>query len=686
MNMNYYFSLVLLISALVMFCIGFYSLKTDKLYVSISLFPLSILASGYAFEILCTSIEWVKFWVKIEYLGGSFVGVLWLMFALNFTGYRDKIKLRTLMLLFIMPVITLIVNYTNNFHNLFYKEMYMNNNGHFPILKVIHGPWYWFHTVYNYVLMVAGLIIFIKAYLKAEMVIKKQILLLIIAWIIPWISDIIYISGLLNFDVDLAPLSLAFSAIIYSFAFFKYKFVKLTPIAIEKVFSSMLDGVIILDSKNNIVNFNKSSINIIPELKYTDAVGKNIEDVFTKYTTLLATVTRDSCNDSIVSIQDKELFSHYKMNINYIYESADKIIGKILILNDITEQKKNRERMDKLLTMKESMLKIGYSINEVSNINDLLQLILNEVISCIDERSCGSILLLEDDNTLKIAVAKGYNLEDINSFTIMLKEHFSWFNNGENIEKTVIFNNIDKMKDIKMLETIEGTKIKSSLSSPIIINGKLYGFLNIDSIYNNIFNQGDLELMEYMRNQVALSITKHKLYEEILYLSRYDKLTNVYNRSYFEQLIYNYLYSDNPEKKEFLAVLFDLNDLKFVNDNYGHYAGDDLIITFSTGLCTLAEPSDIIGRFGGDEFVGVFYNTDPQSLTNKLEELLENFKNNPIVLGENEFFCSYSYGIVSYPADGTEFDELLKTADKRMYEYKRIIKNKKMINSNEMVI
>ena len=805
MNVNNFFSLVLLISALVLVYIGYFSWKRDKIYISLSLLPVSIYSFGYAFEILCTSIEWVKFWIKVEYLGVAFLPVAWLIFALNFTGYKEIIKKSTLMLLNIVPVVTLIMNYTNDFHHLFYKKLYMNNDGIFPIVELIKGPWYWVNIAYTYIAMLIGLIIFILAYFKAVSIVRKQILLLIIAWVIPWISDIVYMLRLLPFDVDLCPLAFSLSGIISSFALLKFKLLKLTPIALEKVFSNMLDGVIILDFENNIVNFNNSSKNIISELNDIEAGDKKIDEVLKEYKEVLKAVNSNSYNESLISIKNKEQLRYYKMNINNIYENTGEIIGKILILNDITEielqrkklsenynflqtlmdaipnpiyskdeygvynhcniafteflgikkeeiigstayevfeeklaeiydkadkklmkkkgtqvyesklmnndgthhdvifnksvvvnedendkglvgvivditeQKKNQEKMNKLLKLKEAMLKIGYSINEISNINDLLQLILDEVIDCVDERSSGSVLLLDKDKNLKIAVAKGYNSEEIKTFSIKLEEHFAWFNSGENINKTVIFNDIDKLKGINMLDTAEGIKIKSAISSPIIIDGQLYGFINIDSIYNNIFNEGDLELMEYMRNQVSIAIAKHKLYEETLYLSRYDKLTNVYNRSYFEQLIYNDIYNDDVDKKEFLAVVFDLNGLKFVNDNYGHLAGDELLRTFSKGLSSLIGGSDIIGRFGGDEFVGVFFNADSQSLINRFEELVEHFKNNPIIIWDNKIVCSYSYGIASFPRDGREFNELIKIADERMYEYKSIVKSKKQL-------
>ena len=805
LKLNIFFCLILLLSALTLIYIGYFSWKKDKLYVSMSLIPVSIYALGYGFEILCTSIEGVKFWIKIEYLGIPFIAVCWLMLALNFTGYKERFKRNTLSLLYIIPSITFILNCTNDFHHLFYKELYMNDTGVFPIVGIIEGPWYWIHIAYTYILMIAGLIFFVSAYLKSASIIRTQILLIIVAWVIPWGSDIIYISKLLPFTLDLSPFTLAFSGIIYSFVILRFKFLELTPIALNKVFSSMLEGVIILDSENNIVNFNDSAKNIILELREIGQGEHKIDEVFRKHETLLNVIKNGFSNERLMSISYEEQLKYYKININNISENNGKIIGKILILTDITEievqrkkvydnakflqtlidaipnpiyskdefgvynhcnvafteflgmskeeflgstvynifekelaevysnsdknimskrqfqayeerlthkdgtyhdvifnksvvvneddnvkglvgviidtteQKKSKEKISKLLKLKESMLKIGYSINEISNINNLLQLILNEVINCIDSRSCGSVLLLDKDKSLKIAVAKGYNLDEIRAFELKYEEHFAWANEKNNVDTTTIFNDIHKIENIKMLDTAEGMKIKSIISSPIIIDGELYGFLNIDSIYNNCFNEGDLELMEYMRNQVSVAITNHKLHERTLYLSRYDKLTNVCNRTWFEQLIHSEIYNEDRNIEEFFLVVFDLNDLKLVNDNYGHLAGDELIKEFSKGLNALAGEDDTIGRFGGDEFVGIFMNSDLESLTNKLEELIRKFKDCPLVFEGNKIVCSYSYGIANFPREGMEFNELIKSADRRMYEYKRKLKSKRAL-------
>lgn len=779
-----------------MIYIGYFALKKDKLYITIPLLLVSIYEFGYAFEIMYSTIEWVKFWIKVEYIGISFLPVGWFVFCINFTGNKDKVKKGLLASLLILSTTILIMNYTNDFHHLFYRKVYINSNEVFPIAEFIKGPWYWINIAYTYFMMLVGLIIFIVTYFKSVAFVRKQLLFLIIAWVIPWISDIVYMFKILTFHIDLCPIAFSVSAMISSYGILRVKLVKLTPIATQKVFSNMLDGVVILDQEDNIVNFNDSAKNVIPDLAHISAGDKKIEEVLPKYRELLK-----HCNDNIITIKKEVQICYYKLKINNIYESNGGIIGKILIFNDvtelevsrkkisdnlnflqklidaipnpiyykdkqgvynhcnlafadfigrnneeiignttaevfqnnlaqtynesdknlidkrgtqvyesklmhkdrthhdvifsksvveneegesqglvgviidITEQKKNEEKINKLLKLKEIMIKIGYSINEIANINDMFQLILDEVISCIDDRSSGSILLLDKENNLKIAVAKGYDIEEIKKFSISLEDHFYWFNKGERIHETVIFNGVNKHRGVTVLDTKSGKKIKSIISSPIIIDGDIYGFLNIDSTYDNVFNEWDLEVMEYMRNQASLAITKHKLYEQTLYLSRYDKLTKLYNRSYFEQLLYEDIYK-NCEKQEFILVSFDLNELKFVNDNYGHLSGDKYIQAFSTALADLACDKDIIGRFGGDEFVGVFFNVSDNSLIDKLEALKESFRNNPIIFEESNIICSFSYGMVKYPQEGYKTNELLKIADERMYKYKRLGKIK----------
>ena len=183
------------------------------------------------------------------------------------------------------------------------------------------------------------------------------------------------------------------------------------------------------------------------------------------------------------------------------------------------------------------------------------------------------------------------------------------------LDKAVIINDIQKLnfdKYDKILENIVRIKVESSISTPILLDNRLYGLINIDSTQNNAFDESDLEVMEYLKKQIELGIAKYALYEETVYLSRYDKLTNVYNRRYFEELFNTVFLRAKNYNENFSVVIFDINGLKFINDTYGHLAGDELIKIFASGLSSKIKISDIFARFGGDEFIAVFLGNDLQ--------------------------------------------------------------------------
>ncbi|CAH2213417.1 sensor domain-containing diguanylate cyclase [Tepidibacter aestuarii] len=416
-------------------------------------------------------------------------------------------------------------------------------------------------------------------------------------------------------------------------------------------------------------------------IRKEDIIGHTIYDIIQKE-------FADAHNDVDVDIIKNKEKNIYESKLRYkdgalhdvIFNKAPytnqqgEVKGIVGVIVDITERKNAEKRINKLSKIKDAILEISYSITETSDITELFNLILEKVIESIQNAHIGSILILDEDENLKIATHKGYKQKNAENFSLRLKDSFIWHKTLGKIDKTVIINDFDKMVTSKcpnILENEECFKVKSSISSPIIIDGQLYGLIGIDSKYNYAFDEIDIELMEYMRNQIATAISTHKLYEETIYLSRYDKLTNVYNRRYFEKILDRYINNSIMNNEEFLLVLFDLNGLKFINDTYGHLAGDEIIRTFTSILKKRMNASDILARIGGDEFVGVFFETDLQHLIEKFEDIIDYFKRHCIIFEENDIVCSFSYGIAKFPYDGDKYNKLIKTADERMYKYKQ---------------
>jgi diguanylate cyclase (GGDEF)-like protein/PAS domain S-box-containing protein len=364
-------------------------------------------------------------------------------------------------------------------------------------------------------------------------------------------------------------------------------------------------------------------------------------------------------------------------NKSVILGNNNEVIGLVGVMIDITERKRSENKINKLLNLKEAMIEVNQSIIKADNINNLFNLILQKSINIMHGAKYGSVLLLNENNFLAIAAATGYDEEKVKKFKIPLEHSFHALKTNGKIDTTVIINDIDELycsECINLIKEKDNWEIKSAISTPIMLNNRLYGFLNIDSDEKNTFDEDDIDIMNYMKNQIESAIRTHNLYDEVMYLSKYDKLTNVYNRRTFEELFDKTLNKATRYNESFLLVIFDLNGLKVVNDNFGHLHGDNYIKSFVNNLKGSIRESDMLARYGGDEFIGIFFNTEIEVLSKKFEQLNNYFINNPIQLEGKEVSYSYSYGISSFSSDAKSYSQLVEIADKKMYEYKKAFK------------
>ncbi|MBU0631031.1 EAL domain-containing protein [bacterium] len=170
---------------------------------------------------------------------------------------------------------------------------------------------------------------------------------------------------------------------------------------------------------------------------------------------------------------------------------------------------------------------------------------------------------------------------------------------------------------------------------------------------------------------VSSDITMKKEQEKVIKnLAYYDTLTQLPNRAFFEERFNNKIASAK-RKKSGLALLFiDLDNFKTINDSYGHFVGDKFLKNAAQRLKNSIREEDIIGRFGGDEFMVLIEDFTTISnlavLANKIVELF----NQPFILENNEFFSGASIGISVYPDNGTTYHDLMKAADTAMYHAK----------------
>jgi len=166
--------------------------------------------------------------------------------------------------------------------------------------------------------------------------------------------------------------------------------------------------------------------------------------------------------------------------------------------------------------------------------------------------------------------------------------------------------------------------------------------------------------------------------ERLKLLASIDSLTNLYNRRYFSKVTEHILDLAKREKEDVSLIMMDIDNFKSVNDTYGHQIGDEVIVALSNRLLESQRKSDVVCRYGGEEFVVLLPNTDLEGAIVVAEKIREDIGNITVNLGEDsclQFTVSIGVSMVKMKEE-RNLEVVLKRADDAMYEAKKSGKNR----------
>lgn len=176
--------------------------------------------------------------------------------------------------------------------------------------------------------------------------------------------------------------------------------------------------------------------------------------------------------------------------------------------------------------------------------------------------------------------------------------------------------------------------------------------------------------VENMRSELEIA---HRRISELEKLADQDSLIEISNRRAFVREMTRMIsYSDRYGINSSLVFL-DMNDLKIINDTYGHKAGDLALVHIAKTMVANLRDSDIIGRLGGDEFGIILPKASEENADAKAKQILDALEKNPLTLDGKKISLKIAYGI--YPLhSGLSPDQALDHADKKMYTHKQSMK------------
>lgn len=431
---------------------------------------------------------------------------------------------------------------------------------------------------------------------------------------------------------------------------------------LSNILRQLSTSVAIFDERGRVIDSNESMRQYFSNL--FDAKSNDADSI-----AIRENMKRLTKSDPRYDFELKHNKRSYEMKLSII--QAERQSGNSILVEaiDITDLKKQQDELNKVLRVRDILIRLNNLVTKEVDIKVYFDYILEQLVNIFDKGELACVLLMDENHILRPEFTYGYDESDIPNFAIEFESSFLFKQIGHVPQRTVILTDIqnDLGEGCPPLLASTGTfEIKSSLSTPIIVNDKLYGILNIDSSYAEGFTDEDITIMEYFRENLAMVFSNQALIHHTLHLSKCDALTGLNNRWVLENIKeQEYIrWSTNDVSVSF--VVMDLNSLKQINDAYGHEAGDEYIVILAEALKTTFRKTDILLRTGGDEFLCILPSCDLEKATEKTMIANRRFiEECHGMFGDYDF--GFSFGISNSLADTKNFDELLKLADTRMY-------------------
>ena len=477
---------------------------------SIYCLMITIWSFTYTFSILSLTPEEKFFWIIMRNIGLFGFPVAWLLFSLEYTGRKRWINKRYILLACVLPVLSLIVSATNDYHGLYYSSAVYERTGIFMNMDVTFGVWFWIQSFVSYLYVVVGFALIILTYLHASKLYRRQAVTIIAGVAFPLLLNILYVFLLEDVaPIDITPVGFCVSVILVSYGLFYGRTFDLIPIAHHVLVESMQDSLVVLDANQRIVDVNPAAEHLF-DLPQRKMIGSDVRKIFSQYPDLKESFAQSRRD---VRIDDR----HFDMRVTRVFNDNESSIGKMILFRDISEE-------------------------------------------------------------------------------------------------------------IKMLD-------------------------------------------------------------EITRLATIDSLTSVNNRRSFFELAKKEFSRKSRDRYPLAMIMMDVDHFKQINDQYGHGAGDQLLSKVAKLLMENVRQYDIVGRYGGEEFLILMPSADQNCAQNIAERVCEKIKKSQLVYDKNEIHITVSMGVACVDSNDEEIDldKLIMRADKALYAAKKDGRNQVVVWHGEMI-
>ncbi len=361
---------------------------------------------------------------------------------------------------------------------------------------------------------------------------------------------------------------------------------------------------------------------------------------------------------ALFSIQDVTDLTHRIQEYRSMRDQA---------LEEIKERLRAEDELRKRERQQAATSEIGALCLKTDDLQEVMNRSVEIIANTLGIELCKILLLNESGDALTLAAGVGWKEGTVGKAAVPTGPD-SQAGYTLMVKTPVIVENLQTENRFNGPPLLFDHGVVSGMSVPMISRQRIIGVLGAHSRKQRKFSPDDAAFLQNASNLISVAIDRKRAEESLAQRSIRDALTNLYNRRHFHDRLAEEVSRADRNRQPFAILLCDLDGFKSINDTRGHQVGDEVLKKVSRGIQESTRGSDLVFRWGGDEFVVVLSNTDRTGILIAANRIRKAVKE---IGGQFGLNLDLSIGVGLYPEHGTNEDELIRLADRALYIAKK---------------
>lgn len=292
----------------------------------------------------CQLLETKLVWENLVYIWSGLTPVLWLVFCLQYTYARGRLKLSEFASLLVIPAIGLVLAFANPTDGPMRRDVSLEIADGVVRIAKTYGPWFWVMALYLQAIMLAGTVLLIRHISRSGRTFGAQGLVLLLAAIIPWIANVGYLAtGFTYFHIDPTPVAMGISGALLVLALRKMALFDLSPAGRDAAIEAMKDGWLVIDPADRIVDLNPAAQAILARngvvtSRAINLTGRRMSILSPVLSPMLRAQMDAAVRDQSVQVGRGPTARQYRVTQSEIMDRYGEPAGHVLTLHDVTRE------------------------------------------------------------------------------------------------------------------------------------------------------------------------------------------------------------------------------------------------------------------------------------------------------------------------------------------------------------